>query len=106
MSHSLGIARFEDGTLRFFEYSGTADIACAALWETVEELHKHWRDGTWNYCVCRGAEPVTLWTDYGGGFYWSGTACRRCRAIIEGQAPFEGPTTDGAPDWAKPWSDE
>jgi hypothetical protein len=48
-------------------------------------------------------EEVVLYTNYGGGFYWPGKACRKCNMIIAGRDTdadevFEQ-VSDGAPEW-------
>ena len=89
MSHADGKVYFSDGALRHYEYDGTSDVAISALWDTYEEMKKHWRGDVWNDCQCGADEFVTLTTDYGGGHVWFGKACRHCRAITGGRTPFE-----------------
>lgn len=110
MSHSTGAVRFEDGEVMYYEYDGTADIVCSAL-GTREEVSENWRkpqnDRT---CSCgKKSEPVEIMSTYGGGFYWNGMACRKCKSITGGYAPYgygyeesdaELPKIhDGYPDW-------
>jgi hypothetical protein len=45
-----------------------------------------------------------MFTDYGGGFYWAGTACRKCMMILSGRSPYnledDDFYTNGVPIWA------
>ena len=89
MSHADGQVCFSDGTVKHYEYDGTSDVSISALWDTYEEMKRHWRGNVWNDCQCGRDEPVVLSTDYGSGSEWSGRACRYCRAITSGWSPFE-----------------
>jgi len=93
MSHASGAVRFNDGAILYFEYNGTSDVCIPPLWETQEEVIKHWRadDPRWG-CVCDvGAwEEVEIMSTYGGGFYWRGRACRGCNTLVDGLIPSFG----------------
>lgn len=105
MSHAYGRALFSDGLVLHFEYNGTGGFAYTALRSSVDEVRAHWRDEEDRACSCgRSAESVRLATSYGGGFTWSGLACRRCLAITDRGAPLEAEDkqyADGLPAW---WS--
>ena len=83
MSHANGQVRFQDGTTMHFEYDGTADMAISRLYDTNAEVHENWRADPrpHNKCGCENGEPVKIATDYGNGYWWTGMACKQCRAI-------------------------
>lgn len=87
MSHSMGEIEFKDGTVLYFEYNGTCDIVINCLWKTKEEVSDNWRKYKENTCDCGRDEPVEIYSYYGGGFSWSGRACRHCMALTEGLDP-------------------
>jgi hypothetical protein len=95
------MVRFNDGTVMHYEYNGTSDVTVSALWDTYEEMYKHWRGDDWNECGCGQDEPVRLFTDYGDGFSWDGRACRHCRSITAGRMPYDDdrPIENGTPEW-------
>lgn len=82
MSHSSGSVVFhKDGLVMHCEYDGTSDIMIPALWDTEEEMIDNWRTFNRKKCSCGNFEPVTIYSNYGGGFDWEGEACRTCKAI-------------------------
>lgn len=89
MSHATGKVIFEDGEEFFYEYNGTCDIVCPALKKTREEVYRDWRsERNQKECTCgKPSEPVKISTEYGGGFSWSGKACRSCMAITTNLTP-------------------
>lgn len=107
MSHAYGKARFQDGEILHFEYNGTSDMCCRSLKRTPSEVQKDWRSER-NQCHCEcghAPEPCRLYTDYGDGHHWDGSACRRCMAIVDGAWPLDSEEEeiryeDGRPDWA------
>ena len=88
MGKSGGVIIFKDDTLAFTWYQNTSDIMHNVLttdhnfWRTPEET-KEYNEA----CHCKG-EKVTVWTDYGGGFYWQGNACKKCMMLKEGVNPY------------------
>lgn len=109
MSHSIGAVHFKsDGKILFYEYNGTEDVIIPPLWETKAELSENWRCNptpeAWEGCKCKRSEDVEIYSDYGGGGYWTGTSCRHCMLINEPLMPFGDETllyTDGVPKWAE-----
>jgi len=81
MSSANGTVTFNDGTVMHCEYYGTVDLMVPTLYETKEECHENWKNHVRNECTCGNLEPVTIYSDYGGGFEWEGEACRTCKAI-------------------------
>lgn len=132
MGKARGQVKFRD-TIKFFVYNSTEDICKPKLYDTFDEMLDNWRkpyvsievnnitydkkswfkkifrtnkDKNREQSICNHSEePVELYTDYGGGFYWNGTACRKCNMILKGREPFELPVEDrhidGIPDWAE-----
>lgn len=132
MSHAKGQVKF-CGNIKHFEFNGTEGICYPKLYDTYDELLDNWRrpdisigvnsttcdkkpwfknifrinKGKNTGChICNhNEEPVEIYTDYGGGFYWKGTACRKCNLLLKGIKPFELPIEDryinGTPDWVE-----
>lgn len=97
MSHASGRVYAADGSrlLGYFEYNGTSDVVTTAI-GSWEEMDQNWRTArNMRHCQCRPQQhtPVILHTDYGNGYYWSGSACLACRAITGGYDPYH--TDDG-----------
>jgi hypothetical protein len=113
MSNALGAVRFQNGKVMFYEYGGTADVCSPTLRETPELVSQFWRQRgpgkSWDDIkACTHAEDVTIWSGYGGGFYWPGKACQTCALITDNHNPYEddhiaGPAwrNDGEPEWVK-----
>lgn len=79
MSHSSAQFRFKDGTEFHGEYNGTSDIMCPRMFETPEKRDEQWRKQEWPMSDCEHEKEVCIaHADYGGGFWWEGTACRTC----------------------------
>lgn len=76
MSNSVGQARFPDGELLFFRYSGTVDSAASKLWKDETELWDNWDADHYQACTCGNTQEVDLATSYGGGMHWKGRACK------------------------------
>lgn len=105
MSHANGLVRFEDGTVRFFEYNGTADIPLPKLWENYAKVKAHWReDEPWKECACgKPPETVEAYTDYGSGMAWKTKACKSCGVITDTSDPYDlGEVAHGTPEWVRP----
>ena len=103
MSHSYGAVQFDsDDKVMFYEYDGTSDVTISHLYDTRKEMEDNWRKGEWLDCKCGRDEPVEIYSNYGGGFYWDGRACRHCLAITENLKPDwddGSSSSDGTPDW-------
>ena len=102
MSHANGLVRFDDGTVRFFEYNGTSDACRPKHWKNYRDVQKHWREETYvRTCRCkRPPETVEAFTDYGRGFTWMTTACRHCRVIVDCSNPYDlGIVRHEIPEW-------
>lgn len=100
--------KFEDGQILFYIYNGTSDYAIPMLRDTQDEAWDYfWKHRgfaeAWKECLCapETREPVEIVSDYGGGFWWQGLACRKCKVIIGSLTPLDDEaTTDGYPDWS------
>lgn len=102
MSHSRGAVKFNsDGKIMFYEYNGTSDVCIYHLYETIKEVSDNWFNHEWLNCDCGQDEPVEIYSNYGGGFYWKGKACRFCKAFTENASPYEADEEiiDGQPEW-------
>ena len=109
MSTSIGCVKFQDGEIFYTTYQNTADIMHSCLCKRMEDLDSIQSQD--RKCHCKKGEKVMLATNYGGGFSWSGIACKRCLVIIEGHSPVQidglfetvvpAPDIyiDGLPDW-------
>lgn len=100
MSNALGIV-FDKDTLEiiaYYEYNGTSDICNSILRKTEKEVRVNWRKSGWLHCDDKEHKhkDVFIYSEYGGGFYWEGKICTRCRVITDGFDPHE--TRDGRPD--------
>jgi hypothetical protein len=73
MSHSLGAVKFDDNTIKYYEYNGTCDIVPPDMEDSVEEVNEKWRNADWKRdCTCEGLEEVSIYSSYGNGFYLTG----------------------------------
>lgn len=90
MSHAVGEVISGESVLGYYEYDGTSDRVLPAIWNSQDDVVNHWRNQPERFCRC-GHEPipVLLWSSYGGGFYWPGTACLECKAIVSVLTPYE-----------------
>ena len=101
MSHAGGAIKFNDGTIRYYEYDGTMDIILSHHYTTEEEVSENWRNGEWLICHCGKEEPVSIFTQYGGGFYIDGMACRNCNSVRPNELDFDIIEREETDDWAK-----
>jgi hypothetical protein len=104
MSNSVGLVKFPNDRVMFYEYSGCTDIAKPILYDTLTELLHNWRKPQEvNPCTHEGVE-VEIYSSYGEGFYWTGKACSTCCLITDKRMPFEEEEgfiiIDGKPSWA------
>ncbi|GEM_PF-1747229 len=135
MGRARGQVKFND-TIKFFIYDSTEDICRPKLYDTFNELLDNWeksnvpivknittydkrswvknifksnRDENKNRNGCNHQEEnVVIYQDYGGGFHWKGTACRKCNMILKGIEPLKLPVVDrydGVPNWAENFDD-
>ncbi len=124
MSKSWGAVKFPDDTICYCIYNGTIDLMYPGLLETSDllpfALQDYWADFSMATCTCLvpNHESIEILSDYGGGFYWPGTACRKCLVIAEGTSAYviksvgdkiidPGPEwlKGGHPDWS-PWKEK
>ena len=86
MSYADGEVRFKDGAIKHFKYNGNADICVRNLFDTYDEMLEKWEKICWNECTCKPTEKeeVEIYSSYGCGFHWKGTACRKCMVITSG----------------------
>ena len=105
MSHANGevVDPRTGARLGWFEYNGTCDVCCTRIYPTREGMCDNWRADNIRGCSC-GKPPVAviLYTDYGYGFHWPGSACLGCGAIVGGTRPFDDDTTDHLPARGRP----
>ena len=101
MSHATGAIRFKDNTIRYYEYNGTSDVVLSHHYATTKEVGDNWRDGEWLDCKCGGEEPVSIYTQYGGGYYIDGVACKKCNSVTSNDADFDMIESDETEHWAK-----
>ena len=98
MSDDYGLVKFKtDGRILCFCYDGTSDMCVPNLYANQNDVFK--RNKKWAECNCKHAEDVEIYSNYGGGFYWQGKACRICKAIKEGLKPYDCNIVDGKPQW-------
>lgn len=104
MSHAYGQVLKDAEVRGWFEYNGTVDCVTSRIRPTSDEVYDHWRSHDPATCTCgQPSEPVQLYTTYGDGFWWLGSACFTCMAITGGFEPTD--ITDGhpVPDYHFPW---
>lgn len=96
MSKATGQVKFPDGKIMFYLYYGTVDVELRDLYETFDAMHEFWEAfnrsmiGIFSkrVCECDKNEPIEIATDYGGGMWWEGRACRYCMVINKGRYNF------------------
>ena len=89
MSHAAGAIKFKDNTIRYYEYDGTSDVVLSHHYKTIDEVSDNWRNGTWLNCDCKKEEPVSIFTQYGDGFYIEGKACKTCNSVTSNESYFQ-----------------
>jgi hypothetical protein len=108
MSHASGMVRFPDGSIMHYEYDGTSDYCIPKLYDTNAEMCEHWRKYDFEEETgCQHEEEIVeIYTSYGGGSHWEGTACRKCNMILDNLDPYNLPDgvgyVDEEPMWANP----
>ena len=117
MSASWGLVRFnKTGNIYMGCYEGTSDIFNPCLC-TPEECYDEKIDCYCSISYCRelgfnrdawvfpdgvkDVDNVEIYSDYGGGWYWSGTGSESLKKLKTGVNPFEEGIDDkeGKPDW-------
>jgi hypothetical protein len=81
MSHTNGACKFKDNTILFYEYNGINDTVISLLHDNLEGVSNNWRSGKEKICNCGEEEEVEIYADYGGGYYFNGFACKKCRSV-------------------------
>ena len=112
MSHSSGAVKFNDGEIWYYEYNGTVEFVIPHIYKNYKDMKEHWRDHEYKKCECGNKEKVEIYSDYGGGFYFPGYACRQCKSLdveIGEDTYMRGiqmklkkwlrVSVDGKPDW-------
>ena len=90
----------EGRRLGFGIYDGTSDTmglpGVYPTWDAAWDAWWGWRDNSsrgalWGECApaCWPHVPILIYSHYGSGSYWMGTACPTCRRIREGLNPDE-----------------
>ena len=93
MSHANATFVFADGSRLFGEYDGTSDVMNPLMFVNAQDRLEQWRKQVWKDCDCgAAAEKCIAHTDYGGGFWWHGTACRKCGVFIGPKMPWDDGT--------------
>jgi len=100
MSHATGAIKFKDNTIRYYEYDGTSDVVISHHYKTLDEVSDNWRKGEWLECECGKEEPVSIFTQYGGGYYIEGKACKICNSVRSNESDFEIIEREETEDWA------
>lgn len=93
--------RFPDGVIQHGNYQGSADTAWPMLFDTAEQASEAYRArvSLWPdpYPETRdGQVDVEIATNYGGDFWWKGTAIKGCLFTCNG---LDVEHWDGLPDW-------
>lgn len=113
MSSAWAAVRFPDGTVRAASYSGTSDILRPRLVDTLRAASALRDAPGWELMSEGPIEPVDIYSDYGGGFWWQGQAARNL--VVDGTAPFgivdaygmylwpPCEVHDGRPAWVDEW---
>jgi len=100
MSHATGAIKFKDNTIRYYEYNGTSDVVISHHYKTLDEVSENWRKGEWLECECGKEESASIFTQYGGGYYIEGKACKRCNSVRSNELDFEIIEREETEDWA------
>lgn len=119
MSASLAMIKFKKtGNIYFGCYEGTSDLLLPYIC-TPEECYNEKHDCYCALTYCRelfnrnlhnswiisddtsDVDEVEIYSDYGGGFYWSSIGSESLKKINGGDPWEYGDVTDGVPDWVK-----
>lgn len=102
MSHASGCVRFDDGAIKWTIYDGSSDVMLPRLFDTPMGPWDALRAGGDLWLVVEGeGEHVLIYSDYGHGFWWEGTAGRD--GIIGPLEPWDPDVEqhDGQPEWVR-----
>jgi hypothetical protein len=112
MSRAIALVRFTDGHIAAAVYTGTTDTVRTRLHDLADAtqplrtrpplLPELVRSAISRAHRPSDTAPVEIWTSYGGGMHWFGSASRRRRILLAGSEPYVGPRTpplDGTPAW-------
>lgn len=105
MSSAFALVRFPDGRVRAGVYHGTSDVLHPWLWDSIEEAWDHpahMRD--WNEPPEGVTYEVTVFSDYGRGFYWPAHAA--WNVVLDNLMPYEHcymQMAKGRPEWVDVW---
>lgn len=123
MSASWGLVKFKkSGNIYMCCYEGTSDTLIPFIC-TPKECYEKDVDCYCSISYCRDLargrswafpedvddlDEVEIYSDYGGGFYWSGTGSESNKMIKTGIDTFEEDIeeTDGQPEWVTKFLDE
>ena len=124
MSASWGLVRFnKTGNIYMGCYEGTSDIFIPRIC-TPEECYDENFDCYCSISHCRelsrdeaarifpdnveDLDDVEIYSDYGGGSYWSGTGSESLKMLKTGVNPYEEglDESDGMPDWVVKFCEE
>lgn len=120
MSASFGLVKFKKtGNIYYSCYEGTTDIMIPYLC-TPEECYDEKTDCYWAITYCRklgdqhktwkfpdditDLDDIEIYSDYGGGFYWSGIGSESIKMIKNFLMPYEECWEDmknGEPEWVE-----
>lgn len=120
MSAAFALVKFKKtGNIYYGCYEGSSDIMVPFIC-TPDECYDEETDCYWAITYCRkldcqhetwkfpdnvtDLDDIEIYSDYGGGFYWSGTGSESIRMIKDYLNPWEEcyrDMKDGEPDWVK-----
>lgn len=116
MSNATLKVRFKkDNLILYGQYFGTSDICHPNLFPTLEEAWSHHRHTDEGWAALTGDKPspveeevVEIYSNYGGGWYWTGLACRHTRRITANSFGFEDEydTRDRSRIFTDNWAEE
>lgn len=116
MSNDTLVVRFPDGDIRYGIYHGTSDTCYPNLFHCADDAWSFNRQPALSQIrprrVQEEAEPVEIYSGYGWGSIWKGTATRY--ELVTGLIPFDEDVEEvweakcssldpewDAPDWVK-----
>jgi hypothetical protein len=100
MSDTLAAVRFKsDGLIVFTVYYGVGDNLDRKLHKNIFAAFE-FDDLDWG--EPKKPQPVEIFSTYGEGFHWEGTACRETMQMVDGISPpfNDGVVEEGVPGWA------
>ena len=114
MSSASAAVLFPDGEIRYGIYHGTSDLMYSSLYTTIDDAWSAWSDSRdpsknsfpnvrelWEKGDAVEVFDVTIYSDHGGGWSWSGQATKT--DIVDGFDPYDDSRSqtrvDGEPSW-------